>query len=354
MRHGRKARCAWDFWKCGIRNRHKYCDSNDNREKQAGDLYHQQRRSVAVSSADKTVKSEETKPVTKPRFKVEEVVEEPAKEEVSVEKAEVKEKEEKKETPVIEETPKEEPTEEKSETTTPKVTSFSMVDKTSVSEEPKAEPTTTDTQTPVQSETMTTPESTETQQATGSDVSASEIQEWLQNVRPETPPATGAEKGGSMGKVLAVLLVLLILGALGGGVYYYQKNVAGTTTTNNEVTKNTPEVTTAPTETPTPTVASVDLSKYKVQVLNGSGTPGEAGKAQGYLETAGFKEFKTGNASAFNYTKTEVSLKASVSDEVFTAIEKALSSHYQDVTKVEKALSDSSEYDVVITVGKQK
>jgi LCP family protein required for cell wall assembly len=51
---------------------------------------------------------------------------------------------------------------------------------------------------------------------------------------------------------------------------------------------------------------TVAPSKVKVQVFNGSGTPGLAANAGAALQTAGFTVAGTGNADAATYTKTEV------------------------------------------------
>jgi LCP family protein required for cell wall assembly len=52
--------------------------------------------------------------------------------------------------------------------------------------------------------------------------------------------------------------------------------------------------------------ATVAPGKVTVDVFNGSGTPGLAGKTATALQTAGFVVGSTGNADASNYTKTEI------------------------------------------------
>lgn len=253
------------------------------------------------------------------------------------------------EEPVKEETPAPQP-----ETTTelPKVTSFSLVD------HPKEEETSEPVEEKKEEVVAEAPES-QTPPAPGaadSDVSSNEIQEWLQSVRPDTTQAP-VKSGGGLGKVLAIFLTILIIAALGGGVYYYRANVQGNdqvAQTNDEEATQPETQTTPAAETPTPTQASADLSKLKVQILNGSGVAGEAGKAQSYLEKPGFKEFTTGNASSFNFTDTTVAVKANTPESAFTEAQKALSDYYQNVVKADKALEDSSQYDLVVTIGKKK
>lgn len=289
-----------------------------------------------------STKSATHKTSPKPRLKVEEVVDEPTVNPVSETKVEAEE--------AKEDTTTETDTKDNQEAS--KVTSFSMVPDASSSEPEKESETKPDETDTMKSEHA---ESVSPSTPQDADVSPNEIQEWLQNVRPENSVPSVPEKGGGLGKVLAVFLVLLILGALGGGIYYYQTNVAESTQeTETQVEEKKQEVTPTVTVEPTPTTAAVNLTSYKVQILNGSGTSGEAGKAQGYLDSVGFENFTTGNASAFNYAATEVSLKAEVPDEVFNSIQKALSSYYQEVVKSDKALSASSQYDIVVTIGKKK
>ena len=183
-----------------------------------------------------------------------------------------------------------------------------------------------------------------------------EIKKWLEQTPTDTA-TTSTKPSGGKGKFVALFLAILIIGALGGGIYYYRANVEQSGQTENqskeestEAQTGTPEETTAP----TPTTVAVDFSKYKVQILNGGGVAGEAGKAQGYLEAVGFKSFKTGNASTFTYTDTEVSLKKDTPDEVFAQVKTALEKYYTGVVKTDKALPDSSEFDLQVTVGKKK
>jgi hypothetical protein len=269
--------------------------------------------------------------------------------------------------------PSEKHVEEKHPHTAPKITSFSMMDRPSAKAEEvesseKSEPeevakkpveTTHEEESP---SIVTEKEPAEESETVGeeggsepeSDVPPNEISQWLQSVRPDTTSGAGGQ--GGKGKFIAIFLIVLILAALGGGVYYYQANVENTPVETEEKTPSTTteNISSAPTTAPSPTVAAIDLSKYKLQILNGAGIAGEAGKAQGYLTTAGFKDFKTGNASAFNFASTEVSLKKDTPEEVFTKIKAALDTYYQDVKKAEKALDEKSEFDASITVGKRK
>lgn len=153
-------------------------------------------------------------------------------------------------------------------------------------------------------------------------------------------------------------LIGLLLGAgLIGGFFYYKQRVENVATSEASLTP-------APTYSPETTVESSpeasasasskpssDLSKYSIQILNGSGISGEAGKVETLLKAAGLTKTTTGNAKAYDYEETEVAMKESVPSTVFDGISSALAKYSLKETDT---LPSSSSYDVVITVGSTK
>lgn len=181
-------------------------------------------------------------------------------------------------------------------------------------------------------------------------ISSEEVKEWLKDVRPDTTKEL--EKGGrSFFKTLLIILVFLLIGgAIVGGFFYYQRGVSKKASEPEKPTK------TAPTEiskAPTPTPEEVDISKFSISVLNGSGVAGEAAKVASLLKQAGFSEPKTGNAQSYDYTTTIVSLKQDVPNTVFEKLKEVLSDSYS-VEKSETPLRDDSTYDITIIVGSKK
>ena len=117
---------------------------------------------------------------------------------------------------------------------------------------------------------------------------------------------------------------------------------------------NTPKETkviASPTPITSPTPVPVfDRKNFKIQVLNGSGIAGLAGKAKTKLEALGYPEVAVGNADSKDYTETQVSIKKSKA-EFIADIKKDLTGYTlaQDAGTV----SGDSEFDVEIILGSE-
>lgn len=140
-----------------------------------------------------------------------------------------------------------------------------------------------------------------------------------------------------------------ILGILVGGIAGY---VMGDLLANNPKTETisvvpTPTAAAVPTSVPKVTVNRSDL---KIQVLNGSGVSGAASVTKEYLEGLGYAGVVIGNADSDAYEGFTYSLKASKQD-FADLLKKDLISKYSSVGNA-KVLDSSSDYDVVIVLGK--
>ncbi len=159
-------------------------------------------------------------------------------------------------------------------------------------------------------------------------------------------------------KLVLILVPIILIGILIGGLIYTRKSLEPA---RSPVETATPEATTevakpqaSPLTTsvlPSASPAAIDFSKLKVQVQNGSGTPGEAGVVTNILKAEGFAIFSTQNASSFDYTETLVSTKDKYK-EVYQVVERALNSDY--TVKAGDTVKNDSPYDIVIVVGKRK
>ncbi|MBP7967246.1 LytR C-terminal domain-containing protein [Candidatus Woesebacteria bacterium] len=142
-------------------------------------------------------------------------------------------------------------------------------------------------------------------------------------------------------KIIGIVVIVAVL--VGGGFYYYQ----------TRQTKPTAEETSiSPTETPTatPTPEEVDKAEFEIEILNGSGIVGEAGRAQKLLEDASFKVASTGNADAYDYEETVIQAGAEVSDAWIEELTKELENDYTVKGTVEELDADA-DTDVVVIIG---
>lgn len=108
--------------------------------------------------------------------------------------------------------------------------------------------------------------------------------------------------------------------------------------------------TVAPTATPVP--EEVKKEDLTIQVLNGSGIPGVAGKMKTLLEEQGYTVKDTGNADTYDFEATEIQVKAG-KDAVFKLLEADLKENYT-LSSSPATLSEDVPYDVRIIVGKEQ
>lgn len=166
---------------------------------------------------------------------------------------------------------------------------------------------------------------------------------------PEPPPY--AKESRKFNLLWILIPGLLLLGLLMGGIFAYYKGINNLNTPSTEAT-STPVASPVLTPTPTPLATTkLDLTKYPVAILNGSGIAGEAGKVKTLLQTAGFTIASTANAKTYDFEKTEVSVKTGVDAAFVEALVTALNKNYQvDDPKTVSTQSAS----VVVTVGTLK
>jgi len=177
-----------------------------------------------------------------------------------------------------------------------------------------------------------------------------EKEEIKKELEPEAPKTQEAPPQKSSSLALWIIVPgFFLLGALLGGIFFYQR---GVNTAATQTPAPTSEAVGSTSPTPTPS-AEVDLEKYEVKILNGSGIAGEAGKARSLLEKAGFTISSTGNASTYDYTKTIIQAKSDVDESFLTALSGALSEGYSVDSKTQ-TLQESSTDKVVVIVGSTK
>lgn len=182
------------------------------------------------------------------------------------------------------------------------------------------------------------------------DTSPIEIETPTENEKPVTPASTEAPDPKKSSSIALWIIIpgIFLLGAILGGIVFYQKGV-----NKGEEPIPTPiagsEASPSPSSSPS---ASLNLTKYTINIFNGSGIAGEAGKAKTLLTTNGFKVGSTGNAAAYDYTKTIIKAKSTVDSAYTSALSTALGKTY--VVDTVQTLASSSADTVQVVIGSSK
>ena len=140
-----------------------------------------------------------------------------------------------------------------------------------------------------------------------------------------------------------IIVVVVLLIAIVGSYLIINK------TKKSELKKDVvvEEKKTTPTEKP-----KIEKSSVKIQVINGTGTPGQAGVVVKALEEAGYSldNIKTGNAEEFNNSATTIEARENF-EEIVKDIESELESTFDKITVKSSNLDKDSDFDVIIVTG---
>lgn len=158
------------------------------------------------------------------------------------------------------------------------------------------------------------------------------------------------KRPGKKAKFIKILLILIIiLGVFGGGIWFLMREpevVDDTTSNSQDLTSSEVE---EPTNTPIPTERPIDKEEVSINILNGTGIPGEAGSLKETLENLDFTEIEVGNAETQDYVKTEVKFSKSLPESIIDEITSELEDIYADVRS--STSSSLEDYDVEIIIG---
>mgnify|MGYP001587692700 CR=1 FL=1 len=140
--------------------------------------------------------------------------------------------------------------------------------------------------------------------------------------------------------VIGVLLAVLI------GWFFITQQPKNTDEVKNDV------VVEEKTPTPTTEKPKIEKSSVKIQVINGTGTPGQAGIVVKALEDAGYstENIKTSNAEEFDNETTTIEAKENF-EEIVKNIEDELGSTFDKITVKSSNIDSDSEFDIVIVTG---
>ncbi len=140
--------------------------------------------------------------------------------------------------------------------------------------------------------------------------------------------------------IIVVIFVLVIL--IGGFLVFRQSNKS--VQKKSAVVQKTQL---SPTEKP-----KIDKSSVKIQVLNGTGTPGQAGIAIDALKKAGYNpdNIKAANAKTYDNKVTTITARDSF-DDVASDIKDTLKANFNDIVIDSTHLDKTSEFDIVVVTG---
>lgn len=161
-----------------------------------------------------------------------------------------------------------------------------------------------------------------------------------QTEQPDMPYPVQKAPGKSVWPLLMGAIVIAVI--IGGVVISQQPKKQEV---KKDVVTETPSA--APTMQPT-----IEKATVKIQVQNGTGTPGQASQAVKALTEAGYSadNIKTGNAEKYDQATTTITAKSNYG-EIVSSIKDALKSSFPDIEDGVASLKDDNEFDIVIITG---
>ena len=105
---------------------------------------------------------------------------------------------------------------------------------------------------------------------------------------------------------LIIFIILAILLIAGGVVFFVARNrESGTLDTSPSPSSSFQDIP-SPIASPSPSTKPIDKATIKIEVLNGTGVPGEAAYLQGILKGMGYENVTAGNSPSSNETVTAI------------------------------------------------
>lgn len=162
--------------------------------------------------------------------------------------------------------------------------------------------------------------------------------------QPEISEVKAANGGSSKKLFVWAAIVVSVALLVGGGL------VAVTRGSFSVPFIAKPIPTPTPTLTPTP-VVTLNREDLKVEVLNGGGTPGAAGKMKTLLEEKGYTVTSVGNTDEYTYEQTEIIVKSD-KEAYLSLLAEDLKSDYTIGTTA-ATLDENASADAQVIVGKE-
>ncbi|MBI2021501.1 LytR C-terminal domain-containing protein [Candidatus Daviesbacteria bacterium] len=127
-----------------------------------------------------------------------------------------------------------------------------------------------------------------------------------QNLYSNQYSSSNSRSGGRSSKLHIIILLLIGLAVIGGTVYVLKSQFgqSNPSPTPSSIAESTPTPSPSPSLTP-----SVDRSKFKIRVLNGTTKSGLAASVSAKLKNLGYQTDKTSNATNSAFQKTVIKVK---------------------------------------------
>lgn len=161
----------------------------------------------------------------------------------------------------------------------------------------------------------------------------------------EVAEAIKNKSAGKKNHLLPIIFIVLMGIAVLGGLFIYRQNFT------SKVEEKINEVSLSPSPIVKPTIKPLDLSKFEIEILNGSGIEGEASSQRSDLEEMGFTISSIGNADNSDYTKTVIQAKKGIDKAFLDKLKVTLEKSYEVMTE---ELDADAETDIVVIIGSSK
>lgn len=158
-----------------------------------------------------------------------------------------------------------------------------------------------------------------------------------------TFPYPSQQSKSNKSKLFIIIGAVIFVAVLIGGIFIMQQSKKIDEKKATVIEKKEP----SPTEKP-----KIKKTSVKIQIVNGTGTPGQAGVVIKALEEAGYNpdNIKSSNAEKFDNLTTTITARVDF-EEIVNDIKTVLKPTFDEITVSSSKLDENSEFDIVVVTG---